>query len=129
MASDNKYSIEMMWSEADGAYLAQVRELPGCIADGATAEEAFESIRVVMQEWLETAKEEGREIPAAITFDKLAQNAQAAQSVLEQQIENRVREVVGQILQNMAEQQSGQNIPSWHERGSARVERKLEKSR
>jgi predicted RNase H-like HicB family nuclease len=78
MASDNKYSVEMMWSDHDGAYLAQVRELPGCIADGTTPEEALQNIMTVMQEWIETAKEEGREIPAPITFDVLQRNAQAA---------------------------------------------------
>lgn len=129
MVSDDKYSLEMLWSEADGLYLAQVRELPGCVADGATPEEAFQNMRVVMQEWLETAREEGREIPAPVTFDMLERTAQATQSVLEQQIENRVREIVTVILRKMAEQQPTQNIPSLHERGSFRLNFKLEKAR
>ena len=129
MVSDDKYSLEMMWSEADGVYLAQVRELPGCVADGATPEEAFQNIRVVMQEWLETAREEGREIPAPVTFDMLERSAQATQTVLEQQIQNRIQEAVAQILQNMAERQPTQNIPSFHERGSFRLNYKLEKAR
>jgi predicted RNase H-like HicB family nuclease len=45
--------------------------VPGCIADGSTPEEALQNIMAVMHEWLETAKEEGREIPAPITFDLL----------------------------------------------------------
>jgi predicted RNase H-like HicB family nuclease len=103
--------------------------VPGCIADGSTPEEALQNIMAVMHEWLETAKEEGREIPAPITFDLLERNAQAAQTVLQQQIENRVRDVVGQILQEMREQQAMPNISSWREGGLAGSRYKAETSR
>ena len=44
-------------------YIAEVPELPGCMADGATYEEAIKNANLAMKEWIETAKEIGREIP------------------------------------------------------------------
>jgi len=119
----------MIWSGADGVYLAQVKELPGCLADGATAEEAFQNIRIVMQEWLETAKEEGREIPQPLTLEILEKNAHAAHREIERHLENQVREAVGQVIEKIVEQGATQNIPSWREGGFVRFEPKLGKSR
>jgi predicted RNase H-like HicB family nuclease len=58
-----KYEIIIYWSEDDGAFLAEVPELPGCMADGATYEEALRKAETVIAEWIETAKSLGREIP------------------------------------------------------------------
>jgi predicted RNase H-like HicB family nuclease len=58
-----KYEIIIYWSEDDGAFLAEVPELPGCMADGATYEEALRNAETVIAEWIETAKSLGREIP------------------------------------------------------------------
>lgn len=58
-----KYEIILYWSEADHAYLAEVPELPGCMADGPSAKEALHNVELVAQEWLETARELGRPIP------------------------------------------------------------------
>ncbi len=58
-----KYEINIYWSDGDEAYIAEVPELPGCIADGATYEEAIKNAQVVISEWIETAKELKREIP------------------------------------------------------------------
>jgi excisionase family DNA binding protein len=51
------------WSEEDQAYLVEVPELPGCMADGATRVEAIANAEVVIQEWLDMAKDLGRPIP------------------------------------------------------------------
>ena len=51
------------WSEEDQAYLVEVPELPGCMADGATRQEAIANAEVVIQEWLETAQSLGRPVP------------------------------------------------------------------
>jgi predicted RNase H-like HicB family nuclease len=59
----NKYEIIMYWSEEDKAFIAEAPELPGCMADGSTYHEALKNIEVVIQEWIDTAKEIGREIP------------------------------------------------------------------
>lgn len=58
-----KYEIIIYWSEEDGLFIAEVPELPGCMADGATYEEAIRNAEVVISEWIETAKGLGREIP------------------------------------------------------------------
>lgn len=63
MSNENRFSVNLRWSEADEAYIAEVPELPGCMADGETREEAIEAVEVVMREWIETAKELGRGIP------------------------------------------------------------------
>ncbi|MBI2471805.1 MAG: type II toxin-antitoxin system HicB family antitoxin [Planctomycetes bacterium] len=61
--SKYKYEIIIYWSKEDGAFIAEVPELPGCTADGATYQEALTNVEVVIQEWIETAKELGRPIP------------------------------------------------------------------
>jgi predicted RNase H-like HicB family nuclease len=58
-----KYEMIIYWSEIDQAYLAEVPELAGCMADGATYREAVENAEQIIAQWLETAKELGRNIP------------------------------------------------------------------
>jgi predicted RNase H-like HicB family nuclease len=58
-----KYEVIVYWSEEDQAYVAEVPELPGCMADGATYEGALKNIQVTISEWIETATTLGREIP------------------------------------------------------------------
>ena len=58
-----RYQIILYWSQEDRAFIAEVPELPGCAADGETYREALQNVEVIMQEWIETAKELGREIP------------------------------------------------------------------
>lgn len=57
------YELIIWWSEADQAYLVEVPELPGCMADGATQEEALANAKLVITHWIETAQELGRPIP------------------------------------------------------------------
>jgi predicted RNase H-like HicB family nuclease len=64
MVSDIKYEIILYWSMEDQAFVAEVPELPGCAADGATYQEALTAVEVVIREWTETAQELGRPIPA-----------------------------------------------------------------
>jgi predicted RNase H-like HicB family nuclease len=64
IVSDNiKYKIILYWSNEDQAFVAEVPELPGCAADGATYQEAVAKVEVVIREWIEIAKQSGREIP------------------------------------------------------------------
>ena len=58
-----RYEVIIYWSSEGEAFIAEIPELPGCMADGATREEALSNAHVVIQEWIETAKELGREIP------------------------------------------------------------------
>ncbi len=59
-----KYEVIIYWSQEDQAFIAEVPELPGCAADGKTYREALSNVEVVIREWIETAKELGRPIPA-----------------------------------------------------------------
>jgi predicted RNase H-like HicB family nuclease len=58
-----KYEVIVYWSEEDQAYIAEVPELPGCMADGTTYEGALKNIKVTISEWIETARTLGREVP------------------------------------------------------------------
>ena len=59
----NKYEVIIYWSEEDQAFVAEVPELPGCAAHGATQEAALASAQEAIQLWLDTAKEYGDPIP------------------------------------------------------------------
>ena len=58
-----KYEVIIYWSDEDQAFIAEVPELPGCAADGATYQEALANVEVIVQEWIETAQELRRPIP------------------------------------------------------------------
>ena len=57
------YKVIIYWSAEDGAFIAEVPELAGCMADGETYFEALSNVEIIMKEWIETAKELGRSIP------------------------------------------------------------------
>jgi predicted RNase H-like HicB family nuclease len=58
-----KYELIIYWSETDSAFIVEIPELPGCMADGQTYVEAVTNAEIVIQEWIETAQELGRSIP------------------------------------------------------------------
>lgn len=58
-----KYEVIIYWSKEDAAFVAEVPELPGCAADGPTPQKALQNAQVVIREWMETARENGRAIP------------------------------------------------------------------
>ncbi len=59
-----RYEVLIYWSEEDSVYVAEVPELPGCMADGLSYEEALKNVERVIDEWMETAKIAGKTIPA-----------------------------------------------------------------
>jgi len=59
----SKYEIIIYWSNEDEGFIAEVPELPGCMADGETYQETVSNVEVIIQEWIETAKELGHPIP------------------------------------------------------------------
>jgi predicted RNase H-like HicB family nuclease len=63
MSSKYRYEIIMYWSEEDQAFIAEVPELPGCAADGASYPETLANLERVIDEWIETARALGRPIP------------------------------------------------------------------
>lgn len=58
-----KYEVIIYWSDEDNTFVAEVPELPGCMADGITREKALANAQVVIKEWIETAKELSKPIP------------------------------------------------------------------
>lgn len=60
-----KYERIIYWSEDDKKWLVEVPELPGCMADGKTPAEALDNVETIISEWIEAARELGRDIPAA----------------------------------------------------------------
>ena len=64
MTNNLKYEIIIYWSEEDQSYIAEVPELPGCAADGKTYKQALANVEVIIREWIETAKELKRLVPA-----------------------------------------------------------------
>jgi predicted RNase H-like HicB family nuclease len=63
MTEPIRYEVILYWSQTDDAFIAEVPELPGCAADGATYQEALAAAEVVIREWIETARELGRAVP------------------------------------------------------------------
>ncbi len=63
MSEKYKYEMIIYWSAEDDAYVVEVPELSGCLADGKTYAEAVANAEVIIEEWIETAKELGRQIP------------------------------------------------------------------
>ena len=65
-----RYELIIYWSRADECFVVEVPELAGCMADGATYQEAVANAQLVIGQWLETARELGHPIPEP--RDKLA---------------------------------------------------------
>jgi predicted RNase H-like HicB family nuclease len=59
----SRYEIIIYWSDQDDRFIAEVPELPGCMADGKTYSETLLNVEETMREWIDYAKELGREIP------------------------------------------------------------------
>ncbi|HHL39821.1 MAG TPA: type II toxin-antitoxin system HicB family antitoxin [Deltaproteobacteria bacterium] len=61
----HKYEIIIYWSQEDQVFIAEVPELPGCIAHGNTQEVALKNVNEAIQLWIDTAKEFGDPVPEA----------------------------------------------------------------
>jgi predicted RNase H-like HicB family nuclease len=60
---DSRYEIIIFWSDEDHAFVAEIPELPGCMADGKTYQEALSNAEQIIPEWIATVKELGRPVP------------------------------------------------------------------
>lgn len=63
MNNSIKYEIIIFWSEVDNAFIAEMPDLAGCMADGNSYEEAIANAQIVINQWIETAIAIGRDIP------------------------------------------------------------------
>lgn len=59
-----KYGISIYWSADDNAYIAEVADLPGCMADGSTRPAALAGAEEAIESWIDTAREQGRIVPS-----------------------------------------------------------------
>jgi predicted RNase H-like HicB family nuclease len=64
MTEQPRYELIIYWSDEDNSFVAEVPELPGCAADGASYAEAVVNVETAISLWVETARELGRPIPA-----------------------------------------------------------------
>jgi predicted RNase H-like HicB family nuclease len=102
----HKYSVHIVWSEDDKAYLARVLELPGCMADGASHEEVLKNLDTVIDEWIETAKELKREIPKPLDTRQLEELARSFRKEIQKNINREVETAVQRVLQDIARSQA-----------------------
>jgi predicted RNase H-like HicB family nuclease len=68
MSNVDRYQVCIWWSDEDGAFVASMPELPGCMADGPTQADALTNLRVVAGLWIETAQQLGRAVPPPRAF-------------------------------------------------------------
>ena len=59
----HKYEVIIYWSDEDQVFIAEVPELPGCMAHGSSQQEALASANQAIQLWIDTAREFGRPVP------------------------------------------------------------------
>ena len=62
MAS-SRYEVIIYWSDGDQAFIAEVPELAGCVADGNSYADALSHVEIVIDDWIATARELGRSVP------------------------------------------------------------------
>ena len=55
--------IEPLSPEDGGGFVALVPDLPGCMSDGSTPEEAVSNVRDAIDTWIEAARDMGRTVP------------------------------------------------------------------
>ena len=60
------YYVVLKYSQDDKCYIISVPDLPGCMADGESPNEAYENAKIVICEWIETAQAAGRTIPEPV---------------------------------------------------------------
>ena len=101
-----QYSAQVIWSEQDNSYLAKIAELPGCLADGQTAEEAVHNLFVIAQEWIEVANEEGRDIPAPLTVEKLRMESLRTNEEIQRFIQTAVQDLVLEAIEKQQQKPS-----------------------
>jgi len=63
MTNESRYEIILYWSNEDQAFIAEVPELPGCAADGAPYVDELTNVQKIIDEWIETARDLGRQVP------------------------------------------------------------------
>jgi predicted RNase H-like HicB family nuclease len=100
----HEYPIQIVWSSEDEAYIAFAGQLDGCMADGATPEEAITNLRVIVQEWIETAKAEGRSVPSPMNIEDFARQQEKAAAQFQQGIQQGIEQAANAAVQRVVAQ-------------------------
>lgn len=58
-----KYEVILYWSKEDDVFIAEVPELPGCMAHGSSQEQALKNVQDAITAWIDVAQENGDSIP------------------------------------------------------------------
>lgn len=95
------YTVIITWSEEDKAFLACVPELPGCMADGNSREDAAKNIEAIIQEWIETANSLKRTVPKPWDHAAHEKMAKQFQEKLREHIQKEVSEAVQRVVSEM----------------------------
>lgn len=95
------YPVFILWSEDDECFLANVVDLPGCIADGKTRESALANAEGMAKDWIETAKALGRKIPRPSANEDFIANAAKQQQKDQEQFEAAVHHTVTEIVKKL----------------------------
>jgi predicted RNase H-like HicB family nuclease len=104
------YSVIIFWSDDDSAFVARVPELPGCMAHGETRAIAIKQINIAIQNWLDTAREIGREIPnrPKHLIDYAKELDQAMEQTIKTALENATPSIVEALAKEIAK--SGNDV-------------------
>ncbi len=100
-----EYSVHIFWSDDDQAYLADIQELPGCVSDGATPEEALQNAREMAKEWIETAKADNRPVPPPRTLGDIEKGHVVFQEHMKQFMSDSIQQAVSEIIGKLQEQE------------------------
>ena len=100
---NHKYSFNCVWSEEDEAFVATVPELPGCKADGPTPVAAINALDVIISEWIETAKEQNREVPPPCSMKDFEIAVEKFWEERSKEVKEEVEQIVQRLMQGMRE--------------------------
>ena len=108
--NQDTYGVIIFWSDDDAAFIASVPELPGCTAHGETRALAIEQIEIAIQNWLDTAREIGREIPSPPKdmADHIKELDQKAEQTIKAGIEKAMPLIVEVLTREMSK--SGEDV-------------------
>jgi predicted RNase H-like HicB family nuclease len=95
------YPVFLVYSKEDGAWLARVDMLPGCVADGSTQEEALINVREAVNAWIDVSKELGRQIPKPLDIQEFEDLQLRAMEHQGQQIQQLIQQAVNQAVQQL----------------------------
>ena len=95
------YPVLLVYSKEDGAWLARVDMLPGCVADGNTPEEALANAKVAINDWIAVSQELKREVPKALDIQEIEDLQLKALEFQGQQIQQLIQQAVAQVIEQM----------------------------